>query len=540
MKVLIVDDEKHVRDAIRLLGDWKSFGVDTVLEADNGASAIHIIQQETPQIVVTDMNMPGLGGEQLLEWINEHQSNTKVLVVSGYDDFRLVRHAIRFGGMDYILKPVDPDEINAALSKAIQSWHHEEAKRLDSTRQSIVVNQMRPHYMDQLLSGLISSTGRAHAALSRLRDELLLPHDITHCAVAVISTSHLDPELLGKYEHNHSLLQFSILNVCSEFLESRRTGTAFRNLKQADEIVLLYWRDSAMLPQILNDMNQGMSITLGRYVHFGVSSASPFPQGLYAAYHEARQALWRRNLLQASGCLHHAAPPASASRSLRMSAWEEKLRVSALSCNDRQIAAAVGEWLAVVSLLDSIHAEQIAGWNSELDWMLGRWLDDRPEDAAGEELSGQREAATALPMNDHGLLDISLWRQQMEKRLKAAGTALTQIHGKENHIIRDIARYLDQHYAEEISLQDMAGRFYLSREYISRKFKQEFGMNLTDYLGRVRIRQAKLLLLNPQLRVTQIAEMVGYQDEKYFSKVFKKMEGRSPAEFRKQAMPAKS
>jgi len=85
-----------------------------------------------------------------------------------------------------------------------------------------------------------------------------------------------------------------------------------------------------------------------------------------------------------------------------------------------------------------------------------------------------------------------------------------------------------------MTLQHISDRFYLSREYISRRFKQEFGENISDYIARVRIEKAKQLLLSPNLRIAQIAEIIGYQDEKYFSKVFKKMVGQSPNEYRKK------
>lgn len=236
MKTLIVDDEQHGRAAIRLLVDWQAHGITKVLEAEDGEYAIQLIREEAPQIVITDMRMPGYDGTRLMDWLQAHAPQTKVIVVSGHDDFPLVRHTIRCGGTDYILKPVEQDEINEALTKAVAAW-------------------------------------RA------------------------------------------------------------------------------------------------------------------------------------------------AAPP-----------------------------------------------------------------------------------QTTMP---------------------------------ENHIIRDIAAYLDVHFAEEITLQHIASKFYLSREYISRKFKQEFGVNLSEYLSRLRIRQAKLLLLIPRLRLQQIAEMVGYQDENYFGKVFKKLEGITPSEYRK-------
>ncbi|MNE76734.1 HTH-type transcriptional regulator YesS [compost metagenome] len=85
-----------------------------------------------------------------------------------------------------------------------------------------------------------------------------------------------------------------------------------------------------------------------------------------------------------------------------------------------------------------------------------------------------------------------------------------------------------------MSLQEVAGRFYVSREYISRKFKQEYGINFSDYIGSVRINKAKLLLQNPNLKLSQISEMVGFHDVKYFSKVFKKQVGVTPKDYRTQ------
>ena len=97
MKALIVDDEKHVRDAIRLLGHWDNLGIDTLLEAADGHEAAAAISAHQPEIVLSDMRMPGQDGMALLEWISVHAPQSKVLVISGYDDFELVRHAIRYG-----------------------------------------------------------------------------------------------------------------------------------------------------------------------------------------------------------------------------------------------------------------------------------------------------------------------------------------------------------------------------------------------------------------------------------------------------------
>ncbi|MEX2104660.1 MAG: helix-turn-helix domain-containing protein, partial [Bacilli bacterium] len=131
-------------------------------------------------------------------------------------------------------------------------------------------------------------------------------------------------------------------------------------------------------------------------------------------------------------------------------------------------------------------------------------------------------------------LSIPLWQDEFTQHMLTLSAFLTNRHSRMNNIIFEIADYIQDHYQEDITLQRIAERYFLSREYISRKFKQEMNENISDFIGRIRIDKAKLLLLNPQLRMVQISEMVGYQDEKYFSKVFKKMVGISPNQYRKE------
>ncbi|MFM9278265.1 response regulator [Paenibacillus jiagnxiensis] len=549
MKALIVDDEQHGRAAIRLLVDWQAYGITEVLEAEDGGRAIQLVSEEAPQIVITDMRMPGYDGTRLMDWLQAHAPLTKVLVVSGHDDFQLVRHAIRCGGTDYILKPVEQAEINEALSKAVAAWEEEEQQRLHLTLQAIEVNQMRPHYADKLLTELVLAPAGSASALPRLAEKLPLPQDAAVCFAAVLSLAHLDDTVLAKYRAKRQLLSFTILNICSEILERSGAGIAFRHLENTDEVVILHWGEPDQFGERLNAMNTGFCMALGRRMHFGIGPAGPFPQGMSASYQAARQALWRRSLihtanglhtadgLHATVSLHYAEKGGEAqSRALRLMDAEEKLRLVVLSGNPDKIAEAAAEWIdEAASRLPDLTAEQMRGWNRELDWMLGRWLDDRPEDTAGEDPAQPEAAAAVLPVDEEGMLSLPVWKSGFAKRLQAAGRALAlaQAHAPENHIIRDIAAYLDAHYADEITLQDISNRFYLSREYISRKFKQEFDVNLSEYLTRLRIRQAKLLLLNPRLRLQQISEMVGYQDEKYFGKVFKKLEGITPGEYRK-------
>ncbi|KKO51467.1 response regulator transcription factor [Paenibacillus sp. DMB20] len=535
MKALIVDDEKHVRDAIRLLANWERFGITDVYEAADGEEAVEMILAFSPQIVMTDMRMPRKDGAGLMTWLHKFSPETKVLVISGYDDFEFVRHAIRHGGMDYILKPVNPEALNEALEKASQAWRKDEENRLRQTTQSIEVNQMTPLYLDRLLTDLITGGAGREQLLIQLRERLSIPVGIEACSAAAVSEFQFDRELLSKFLNRKGLLAFTLINICSEVL--RDQGAAFRHMDKPGLIMILYWGTVPSFHSVLEEINRGIYATLRRRAHFGTAHAVRFPDDLHRASWEAEQVLLCRNLLEEKLYIHTGrCVESGTSRPLRLSSHEENFRLAALSGSNEKIEAAADEWLEEVKRRGPVSPENLIRWSSEWDWMQHLWAE--PEGTEGqapeEDAEISRDIHVALPLNEEGLLSWEGWKQQIAGRIHAASRVLAQAHSRENHIIHDIARYLKQSYHQEISLQDIASRFFLSREYISRKFRQEFGVTLSDFLGRIRIDKAKLLLLNPNLRIAQVAEMVGYQDEKYFSKVFKKLEGQTPNDYRKE------
>lgn len=133
MKAIIIDDEKHVRDGLQLLADWKGNGIDTIYEAEDGDEAITLIKEHRPEIIFTDMQMPKRDGISLLKWIAESELTSITIVVSGYDDYTFMRNAITYKSFDYILKPIDPDLLNETLERAVKKWKEEALMRRASS-----------------------------------------------------------------------------------------------------------------------------------------------------------------------------------------------------------------------------------------------------------------------------------------------------------------------------------------------------------------------------------------------------------------------
>jgi two-component system, response regulator YesN len=130
MKAIIIDDEKHVRDGLLLLGKWEKHGIETILEAEDGNEAIKLISEHRPAIIFTDMRMPKRDGISLLKWIHQSDLLSKTIVVSGYDDFDYMRNAIYYKSFDYILKPIDPEILNETLDRAVKEWNDEKLSRV--------------------------------------------------------------------------------------------------------------------------------------------------------------------------------------------------------------------------------------------------------------------------------------------------------------------------------------------------------------------------------------------------------------------------
>jgi two-component system, response regulator YesN len=130
MKAIIIDDEKHVRDGLLLLGEWDKHGIETIIEAEDGNEAIKLISEHRPAIIFTDMRMPKRDGISLLKWIHQSDLLSKTIVVSGYDDFDYMRNAIYYKSFDYILKPIDPEILNETLDRAVKEWKAEKLSRV--------------------------------------------------------------------------------------------------------------------------------------------------------------------------------------------------------------------------------------------------------------------------------------------------------------------------------------------------------------------------------------------------------------------------
>ncbi|RIX51200.1 response regulator [Paenibacillus nanensis] len=541
MKALIIDDEKHVRDAVRLLVDWTRFGVTSIHEAKDGEEGIELIKAHRPELIFTDMMMPNVDGAGVMEWAAQHAPASKLIVISGHDDFKLVRNAITYGSIDYILKPIEPAQLNAAISKATEELRLEEQEKNRSRTLAMELNRLKPMYVEQFFCSVLNEPG-VHAVMSdAIRRELKLPSPVRNARVAVVSLELSSPVIRDKFAASGpDLMFFALTNICNEILAERGAGYAFRYWGKEQELVIVFWEEGEQAPDTLAAINAAIAATLKTRFVFGLSASAPFPASASLAYEEAKQALLRRNVLApaADYVALDEAPAKPANTLLSFHEFEEQIRFAVQGGSRDHIERALHSWFAHIERSGFISFEQLTLWQSHFELSKTLW-EYREAQAGGQEESEPHPSdeprlrqTFRIPVTPEGRFDFEAWKSAVVEETKAVAGRIAS-RDKERGVIREIAKFLEQRASEDITLQDVANHFYLSREYISRKFKQEMKENISDYIAGIRMNRAKELLGNRGLKISQIAEQVGFQDEKYFSKVFKKWTGCTPNDYRK-------
>ncbi|RXT03749.1 helix-turn-helix domain-containing protein [Ammoniphilus sp. CFH 90114] len=525
MKVLIVDDEKHVREAIKLLVPWEEYDITSILEAQNVEAAKELIQKENPEILFLDMMIAGETGSELLQWTYEQSMGCKVIIVSGFNDFHFVRNAMRYNGVDYILKPIDEQQIIQALEKAIEQWKDDEFRRQEHQSKNKRMDQIEPLYWDKVLSDFIQEPVKHLSMIQELNPSL--DHTACRVQISLLSLQMIHSEIYKSMLSNKDLLYVSISKVCNGYLNRYGCGYAFRNWAVENEVVLLVWDQFDRMKFLLEEINQAIYHEVGSRFFFAMGSVQSTLSGVDLSYQKARKVLKEKiNLKKPGGFIFEESQASLAeSDTLYLNQYEEKL-LFAMKNKDAHILTSVTERLTnEVRSLPSITLSHIDIWQNELEILKLKHFKRYALNQVDLKMS-------YLKMNDKGELLMEDWLGELRKSLLNLHQTISHSSKERLNVIGEIAKYIDKHYHEDLTLQCIAEQFYLSREHISRKFKLEFGSNLFDYLISVRIEKAKALLTDPGLRVSDISKMVGYEDEKYFSKVFKKVTGYSPSQYR--------
>jgi two-component system, response regulator YesN len=518
VKAIIIDDEKHVREGLLLLAQWKHHGIHTILEAEDGEEAKKLIMEHKPEIIFTDMRMPKLDGISLLKWLHSININSKTIVVSGYDDFEYMRNAIFYKSFDYLLKPIEPEVLNDSLEKAVTEWKEQARNRKSLMEENKVMNEAKPLYWDRLFSNLCRDEGDASSALEKIDSEFGIRFGQLEKRMALIP---IRPIVLKSFQGDKDLAFFTLTNICNELLGKKNDGVCFRNIHKDEELAVLVWNDqnlTFLLEELYTLIYQFSKISIT--ITLGEKSLS-----MKEAYESSLKVCMQGDLRKRdkiiTSCMKH-------QPLLHLLDYSSDLKWAIRSGSNEGIDTLLKKIFQTMESRHAVSMEQIQLWENQFELLRTNWLKEYEIDRESSFYRGVDY------WSEDGAFSFHKFKNEKTKEfMELIQTLKAKKYQKEKNNMQRIEEYLQQHYQEDVTLQEIADTFFLSREYISRKFKQEYNLTITDYLLNIRLAKAKKLLENPYLKIYEVAYGVGYGNEKYFSKVFKKQVGATPNEFRR-------
>lgn len=380
-KVIIVDDETLVRVGIKMGIDWESNGFVFAGEASNATAAIELCKAVCPDIVIADVNMPGLNGIEMMKEIKSFMPHVRFVMLSGYDDYQYVRQSMKLGAYDYLLKlDMDPQNLLDILKSL--------AQQLNQEQRGQGKDQPKPHAAFQWPAG-----------------------ESVRCVFIVLDEiSALEEKLQGKDRNKH--LQ-AVENVIRQALaDDLRTLTFMGDWRWAAAVS--GWEEEQTCHRAWQAMADVMGLYFSQSIRFGVSPV--FTQQEQLAQHG-------------------------------------------------QLAAKAAEKAQKADLRCVVYTD-------------------------------------------------SMERATLSKEVEKA------------------IRFIKENENRAVSLRDVAAHCMMSAAYLSRLFNVQTGQSITEYIARHKVEKAKELLRTTDLRVYEIAERVGYTDEHYFNRVFKRYTNQSPRDFR--------
>jgi two-component system response regulator YesN len=520
-KVFFVEDEVVIREGIRDSVDWAAHGLEYCGEAPDGEMALPLLQALNPDILITDIRMPFMDGLQLSQIVRDRLPNTKIIILSGHDEFEYAQQAIKLGVFEYLLKPISLQDLHDSLRKAASALDQENQERrvLQQLREQVELN--RAALRERFLLKLV--TGAATSAEAIERSDLLGLDLVARCYLVVaIKLEPIDrPGRLdyGEYQHIQQIISgiaehnpdVCLLRKDMDELVLVMKGASPENLQEASRLF------AEQAKQAVEQTRCDMIVGFGQ----PVNRISDISRSFLAATDNMEDIVdWRYGALgfEKENLLR-----------LSRSAIEDHLRLGTAESTDSAIEAFVrplGDRALRSSVVRSIVITDIL-------LATARFIDELGGDPA--------EVIPELAALDSGLPVVENADRLREKAHALLRRALafrdSRVRNQYTELIRLAQEHISHSFMDpELSLTSVAAQVGLSACHFSAVFSQETGHTFKAHLTETRINRAKQLLRTTTLRTSEIGYQVGYNDPHYFSHVFHKITGFTPTEFRAQTV----
>lgn len=507
IKVLIVDDEKIVREGLRHIIDWQELGFYICDEAGTGTEALKKIEQYQPDLVLLDIRMPNMYGTELMETARADGYNGNFIILSGYSDFKYAQSALHSGASFYLTKPIDEDELTDAVL-------HVKDKIITSSHRETSLHQYRQKARVTILQDLLTGTehnpalnygelGLSAPIYQVVIYESYLPYTSSYNFADLLRVTNQDNR---SFDHITISGQEVILLKGSFALE--RFNSCLRHYEIGTQ-------KSSPLDTIF--LTYGPTVSSISQIHESYKACTRLMQRRFFC-DENQHVLSYEMLPQMNAC------KSIISNELGLS-YSQQLVNYIMTCNRRRISEILTE------LKNQLYycSDDIISIKYFLADIFLQIKQNITHTYSNTDIPFLHNSAILEMIEQkYYLYEILLYfTEQFDMIIRAIGTT------SRDSVFDDILYYIDHTYAESLKLETIAPLFGYNSSYLGKLFSQKMGMTFNTYLDQLRIRHATELLTTTDMKVYEIASRVGYKNVDYFHQKFKKIMNQSPAEYRR-------
>ncbi len=505
--VVIVDDEYFIRQYYSRMIDWDTLGFSVSNIFKSAKEALEYMQTNKVDCVLTDIKMTSINGIELLKICKEKYPDTKVVLISGYSDFEFAKDAIKYGAEDYLLKPIETQELAECMEKIKNNL---DQKQFDH----FILQQYKREFLNAVLHG--------HYRNENNTNQLLINHKISipensKIAIIEIKTEENDLEkTISLYTSEtfstiiQNMIETSDLPVNGYFISAIKNTICYIlfSLSETEDFNALSDKHSNILISVLNDFAQIVCLAK--------------TQTFYDSFHELCTAKRRIQLEKSDITDTNKLFEINTS----LSEHKELLLTYIHSGNISEIEVQLFEFFEELKDND---IETIIS----LSLYLIKIIIEAPffSDTSIDRTKIQKYVSDIKNASDTKIIH-SIILAAIKDIMNYVGTDKRNNFSHNSVILAK--KYIEEHFCEDISLEKLASMYYLSPSHFSKTFRSVFGINYAEFLKKCRMEKAKSLLENTDYKIYHVGKMVGYENTKFFARNFKQTYGLTPKGYRER------
>lgn len=533
LRLFIADDDRIIRRGLRAIIEEFASEFVIVGEAANGAIALDSIQKTEVDVLITDIKMPVMNGVELIKAVRGLDLKLKIIVLSGFDEYKYVRETMKYGAVDYLLKPVENDALLELLRKVGNDISIEVDKERESRIFSKNIAESMEVLKERFLKEIIRGDNNPSCAYEQRLKELGINEGKQFILVIVNrdDTYTIKKSLSGNMFIVGGLQKHPIYNTLkgkyeNSILIAEDNGSVLVLFISAEKDPGNFKTD---ILTTLSELKESIRASCNFSVTMGISGLIYSLNRADFAYNQALFALQRRFYEGKDRLIEYISGDCCYDR-INESQLNEQVETL---FNFIEIGDSNKVKKSILALLDKLDKNNIepAQYREICSNIvrkisaLSREFKDIIENSGAEELD--------LIYFIEELDTLSELRDFVSNGFCKITEKINAVRSERSKRIIEIAKdYIQNHYNSDISLKAVAEHIYLNPTYFSELFKNETGENFIDYLIETRISIAKKLLAKPEIKVYEVSQMVGYDEPVSFNRVFKKVVGVSPSEYR--------